>query len=73
MVILNLFYGECLGLMVELVNLYWSLGVGFKKYFNYWKFVLFGIDESLFKLLKFVKLKCYKFKNGLLDVVLNLY
>jgi 23S rRNA (guanine2445-N2)-methyltransferase / 23S rRNA (guanine2069-N7)-methyltransferase len=31
------------------------------------------MDESLFKLLKLVKLKRYKFKNGPLDVVLNLY
>ena len=31
------------------------------------------MDESLFKLLKLVRLKRYKFKNGPLDVELNLY
>ncbi len=72
-VISNLPYGERLGSMAELVNLHRSLGVGFKKHFNHWKLALLGTDESLFKLLKLVKLKRYKFKNGPLDVVLNLY
>ncbi|WP_404340234.1 bifunctional 23S rRNA (guanine(2069)-N(7))-methyltransferase RlmK/23S rRNA (guanine(2445)-N(2))-methyltransferase RlmL [Pseudoalteromonas mariniglutinosa] len=72
-VISNLPYGERLGSMAELVNLHRQLGIGFKKHFNHWKLALLGADESLFKLLKLVKLKRYKFKNGPLDVVLNLY
>ena len=59
--------------MAELVDLHRNLGVGFKKHFNHWKLALLGMDESLFKLLKLVKLKRYKFKNGPLDVELNLY
>ncbi len=72
-VISNLPYGERIGSMAELVNLHRSLGVGFKKHFNHWKLALLGMDESLFKLLKLVKQKRYKFKNGPLDVELNLY
>lgn len=72
-VISNLPYGERIGSMAELVSLHSALGTGFKKHFNNWKLALLGIDESLFKLLKLVKLKRYKFKNGPLDVVLNLY
>ncbi|KTF18321.1 bifunctional 23S rRNA (guanine(2069)-N(7))-methyltransferase RlmK/23S rRNA (guanine(2445)-N(2))-methyltransferase RlmL [Pseudoalteromonas sp. H105] len=72
-VISNLPYGERIGSMAELVDLHRSLGTGFKKHFNNWKLALLGMDESLFKLLKLVKLKRYKFKNGPLDVVLNLY
>lgn len=72
-VISNLPYGERIGSMAELVDLHSNLGVGFKKHFNHWKLALLGMDESLFKLLKLVKLKRYKFKNGPLDVVLNLY
>jgi 23S rRNA (guanine2445-N2)-methyltransferase / 23S rRNA (guanine2069-N7)-methyltransferase len=72
-VISNLPYGERIGSMAELVDLHRSLGAGFKKHFNNWKLALLGMDESLFKLLKLVKLKRYKFKNGPLDVVLNLY
>ena len=72
-VISNLPYGERIGSMAELVDLHRSLGVGFKKHFNHWKLALLGMDESLFKLLKLVKQKRYKFKNGPLDVVLNLY
>ena len=59
--------------MAELVDLHRNLGVGFKKHFNHWKLALLGMDESLFKLLKLVRLKRYKFKNGPLDVELNLY
>ncbi|MFK3863875.1 bifunctional 23S rRNA (guanine(2069)-N(7))-methyltransferase RlmK/23S rRNA (guanine(2445)-N(2))-methyltransferase RlmL [Pseudoalteromonas rhizosphaerae] len=72
-VISNLPYGERIGSMAELVSLHSALGTGFKKHFNNWKLALLGMDESLFKLLKLVKLKRYKFKNGPLDVVLNLY
>jgi len=72
-VISNLPYGERIGSMAELVSLHSGLGTGFKKHFNHWKLALLGMDESLFKLLKLVKLKRYKFKNGPLDVVLNLY
>jgi len=72
-VISNLPYGERIGSMAELVNLHRSMGVGFKKHFNHWKLALLGMDESLFKLLKLVKQKRYKFKNGPLDVELNLY
>lgn len=72
-VISNLPYGERIGSMAELVSLHSALGTGFKKHFNHWKLALLGMDESLFKLLKLVKLKRYKFKNGPLDVVLNLY
>ena len=72
-VISNLPYGERIGSMAELVNLHRSLGVGFKKHFNHWKLALLGMDESSFKLLKLVKQKRYKFKNGPLDVELNLY
>lgn len=72
-VISNFPYGERIGSMAELVNLHRSLGVGFKKHFNHWKLALLGMDESLFKLLKLVKQKRYKFKNGPLDVELNLY
>ena len=72
-VISNLPYGERIGSMAELVNLHRSMGVGFKKHFNHWKLALLGMDESLFKLLKLVRLKRYKFKNGPLDVELNLY
>ncbi|MGO3300159.1 MAG: THUMP domain-containing protein, partial [Pseudoalteromonas sp.] len=68
-VISNLPYGERIGSMAELVDLHSNLGVGFKKHFNHWKLALLGMDESLFKLLKLVKLKRYKFKNGPLDVV----
>ncbi len=72
-VISNLPYGERIGSMAELVDLHRNLGVGFKKHFNHWKLALLGMDESLFKLLKLVRLKRYKFKNGPLDVELNLY
>ncbi|MFU2508991.1 bifunctional 23S rRNA (guanine(2069)-N(7))-methyltransferase RlmK/23S rRNA (guanine(2445)-N(2))-methyltransferase RlmL [Pseudoalteromonas sp. ASV78] len=72
-VISNLPYGERIGSMAELISLHSALGTGFKKHFNNWKLALLGMDESLFKLLKLVKLKRYKFKNGPLDVVLNLY
>jgi len=72
-VLSNLPYGERLGAMAELINLYRNMGLGFKKYFQNWQLALLGTDESLFKLLKLAKSKTYKFKNGPLDVALYLY
>lgn len=72
-VISNLPYGERLGAMAELISLYRNIGISFKKHFQNWQLALLGTDESLFKLIKLAKNKRYKFKNGPLDVVFNLY
>ncbi|MFC0116813.1 bifunctional 23S rRNA (guanine(2069)-N(7))-methyltransferase RlmK/23S rRNA (guanine(2445)-N(2))-methyltransferase RlmL [Pseudoalteromonas xiamenensis] len=72
-VVSNLPYGERLGGMAELVNLYRNLGGAFKQSFQDWHVALLGTDESLFNLLKLVRAKTYKFKNGPLDVLFNLY
>ncbi|CCQ11839.1 23S rRNA (guanine-N-2-)-methyltransferase rlmL [Pseudoalteromonas luteoviolacea B = ATCC 29581] len=72
-VLSNLPYGERLGGMAELVNLYRNLGASLKQHFHDWQVGLLGTDESLFNLLKLVRTKTYKFKNGPLDVLLNLY
>lgn len=72
-VISNLPYGERLGGMAELVNLYRNIGASLKTHYQDWKVALLGTDESLFNLLKLVRAKTYKFKNGPLDVVFNLY
>ncbi|MFC3032094.1 bifunctional 23S rRNA (guanine(2069)-N(7))-methyltransferase RlmK/23S rRNA (guanine(2445)-N(2))-methyltransferase RlmL [Pseudoalteromonas fenneropenaei] len=69
----NLPYGERLGGMAELVNLYRNIGGALKQYYADWQVALLGTDDSLFNLLKLVKAKSYKFKNGPLDVVLNTY
>ncbi|WP_105168425.1 bifunctional 23S rRNA (guanine(2069)-N(7))-methyltransferase RlmK/23S rRNA (guanine(2445)-N(2))-methyltransferase RlmL [Pseudoalteromonas sp. T1lg23B] len=72
-VLSNLPYGERLGSMAELVNLYRNMGIAFKKHFQDWRLALLGTDDSLFKLLKLSREKRYKFKNGPIDVELNLY
>ncbi|OUL56694.1 bifunctional 23S rRNA (guanine(2069)-N(7))-methyltransferase RlmK/23S rRNA (guanine(2445)-N(2))-methyltransferase RlmL [Pseudoalteromonas ulvae] len=72
-VISNLPYGERLGGTAELISLYRHLGQGLKKHFADWHVSLLSSDESLLKLLKLVRNKQYKFKNGPIDCVLNNY
>ncbi|MDP4985464.1 bifunctional 23S rRNA (guanine(2069)-N(7))-methyltransferase RlmK/23S rRNA (guanine(2445)-N(2))-methyltransferase RlmL [Pseudoalteromonas tunicata] len=72
-VISNLPYGERLGGTAELISLYRLLGQGLKQHFANWHVSMFGSDESLLKLLKLVKHKQYKFKNGPIDCLLNNY
>ncbi|WP_440056144.1 bifunctional 23S rRNA (guanine(2069)-N(7))-methyltransferase RlmK/23S rRNA (guanine(2445)-N(2))-methyltransferase RlmL [Pseudoalteromonas sp. T1lg65] len=72
-VLSNLPYGERLGGMAELISLYRNMGVAFKKHYKDWQLALLSSDESLFKVLKLARKKGYKFKNGPLDVLLNLY
>ena len=72
-VLSNLPYGERLGSVAELVTLHRQLGLRFKRYFQGWRLALLASDDSLLQLLKLSKSKRYQFKNGPLDVTLNLY
>jgi 23S rRNA (guanine2445-N2)-methyltransferase / 23S rRNA (guanine2069-N7)-methyltransferase len=72
-VLSNLPYGERMGEQAELVNLYRHLGESFKKHFKNWQLALLASDLNLLALIKLSKKKQYKFKNGPLDCVLNLY
>ncbi|WP_419148221.1 bifunctional 23S rRNA (guanine(2069)-N(7))-methyltransferase RlmK/23S rRNA (guanine(2445)-N(2))-methyltransferase RlmL [Pseudoalteromonas 'SMAR'] len=72
-VLSNLPYGERLGGMAEIITLYRNLGQAFKKHYKDWNLALLASEESLLKVLKLARKKSYKFKNGPLDVLLNLY
>lgn len=72
-VLANLPFGERLGGMAELTQLYRNLGLKLKQHFKDWQVALLASDESLLKLLKLIRTKQYKFKNGPLDTVLALY
>ncbi len=72
-VLSNLPYGERMGGTAELINLYRTMGMSFKKYFADWHLALLSSDDTLLKLLKIAKTKRYKFKNGPIDCSLNLY
>lgn len=72
-VLSNLPYGERMGGTAELINLYRNMGIAFKKYYADWYLALLSSDEALSKLLKIVRHKRYKFKNGPIDCVLNTY
>ncbi|ODB42347.1 23S rRNA (guanine(2445)-N(2))/(guanine(2069)-N(7))-methyltransferase [Pseudoalteromonas sp. BMB] len=72
-VLSNLPYGERLGGMAEIITLYRNMGIAFKKHYKDWNLALLASEESLLKVLKLARKKSYKFKNGPLDVLLNLY
>ncbi|SFC96251.1 bifunctional 23S rRNA (guanine(2069)-N(7))-methyltransferase RlmK/23S rRNA (guanine(2445)-N(2))-methyltransferase RlmL [Pseudoalteromonas denitrificans] len=72
-VLSNLPYGERMGGTAELINLYRNMGMSFKKHYANWHLALLSSDEALSKLLKIVRHKRYKFKNGPIDCVLNTY
>ena len=66
-------YGERLGHMHELAQLYAQFGVALKQHFCHWQLAFFTQDVSPVKQLRLAKSKVYKFRNGPLDCELFLF
>lgn len=66
-------YGERLGSVTELLQLYYQLGDKFKKEFGGWKVAMLCSDVELISSLKLKADKQMKMFNGALECVFNLY
>lgn len=66
-------YGERLGELTTLIPLFQTWGVQLKQKFADWKLALLTSNRDLFKQLRLVSQKAYKFKNANLDCELLTY
>ena len=66
-------YGERIGELPELVELFGEFGQKLKQQFAHWRVAILTANAELLALLKLATAKRYKFKNGPLDCVLALY
>ncbi|WP_394132800.1 bifunctional 23S rRNA (guanine(2069)-N(7))-methyltransferase RlmK/23S rRNA (guanine(2445)-N(2))-methyltransferase RlmL [Shewanella maritima] len=66
-------YGERLGSITELLQLYYQLGDNFKKSFGGWKVAMLCSDVELISSLKLKADKQMKMFNGALECAFNLY
>ncbi|PHQ73869.1 MAG: bifunctional 23S rRNA (guanine(2069)-N(7))-methyltransferase RlmK/23S rRNA (guanine(2445)-N(2))-methyltransferase RlmL [Shewanella sp.] len=66
-------YGERLGTVTELLQLYYKLGDKFKAEFGGWKLAMLNSDKELLSALKLKADKQMKMSNGPLDCAFNLY
>jgi len=66
-------YGERLGTVTELLQLYYQLGDKFKAEFGGWQLAILNSDKELLSALKLKADKQMKMSNGPLDCAFNLY
>ena len=66
-------YGERIGELPELVELFGALGQKLKQQYLDWRVAILTANSELLAMLKLATTKRYKFKNGPLDCVFALY